>query len=68
MEKKISILKASKLMGKSQQFLRVGLQRGIFSFGCAIKREKSTKWNYYINPTKFYEYIGRPELLEREVI
>ena len=66
MEKNISILKAANLMGKSKQFLRVGLQRGIFPFGYAIKSDNSSKWNYYINPFQFYEYIGRPELFSKE--
>jgi len=55
-ERKISIKKASSLMNKSQQFVRVGLQRGILPFGNAVKL--STRWSYYISPKLFYEYIG----------
>lgn len=55
-DKKISIKKASSLMNKSEQFVRVGLQRGILPFGNAVKL--SSRWSYYISPKLFYEYIG----------
>ena len=54
--KSLSIKKAAEIMGMSQQFIRIGLQRGILPFGSAIKM--STKWTYYISPSRFYEYIG----------
>lgn len=50
-------------MGKSQQFLRIGLQQGIFPFGTAVKL--SSIWTYYIYPKKFYEYTGQE--IERDV-
>lgn len=58
-EKKISIKKASSLMNKSEQFIRVGLQRGILPIGNAVKL--SSRWSYYISPKLFYEYIGKRE-------
>ena len=58
-EKKISIKKASTLMNKSEQFIRVGLQRGILPFGNAVKL--SSRWSYYISPKLFYDYIGKKE-------
>jgi len=56
-EKKITIKKASLLMKKSPQFIRVGLQRQILPFGSAVKL--SDRWSYYISPKLFYEYIGK---------
>ncbi|NFO89187.1 hypothetical protein FDC58_12585 [Clostridium botulinum] len=56
MEKKISIKDAAEIMGKSQQFVRVGLQREILPFGKAIKM--SSVWTYYISPKLFHEYVG----------
>lgn len=53
----ISIAEAAKHMGKSQQFVRIGLQRDKFPFGTAIKM--SSKWTYYINPQQFENYIGK---------
>jgi len=54
--KSLSIHKAAEIMGKSDQFVRVGLQRGILPFGSAVKL--STRWTYYISPTRFFEYVG----------
>jgi hypothetical protein len=52
----ISIHDAAKLLGKSEQFVRIGLQRNILPFGSAVKL--STRWTYYISPARFGEYIG----------
>ena len=54
----ISVKEAAETMGKSQQFVRVGLQMGILPFGTAVKL--SSVWTYHISPKKFYEYIGEP--------
>ena len=56
MVKNVSVKQAAEIMGKSQQFIRVGLQRGLLPFGIAVKM--SSKWTYYISPKKFYEYVG----------
>lgn len=53
---RISIKEAAEIMGVSQQFLRIGLQRKEFTFGVAVKM--SNKYSYYISPKKFYEYVG----------
>lgn len=53
----IKVADAARLMGKSQQFVRVGLQRGLLPFGTAIKM--STMWTYHISPEKFCEYMGQ---------
>ncbi|MFL2145575.1 helix-turn-helix domain-containing protein [Desemzia sp. FAM 24101] len=52
----IPISIAAKKLGKSEQFVRVGLQRGMFDFGYAVKM--SSKFTYHISPKKFYDYIG----------
>ena len=57
--KKITIKEASKLMHKSAQFIRVGLQTGRLPFGSAVKVNK--RWNYIIYPKIFHEYIGIKE-------
>ncbi|WP_446786815.1 hypothetical protein [Macellibacteroides fermentans] len=61
-ERNLPIREAARLMGKSDQFVRLGLQRGAFPFGTAVK--VSSKYTYYISPKKFYEYIGREESTE----
>lgn len=61
-ERNLPIREAARLMGKSDQFVRLGLQRGAFPFGTAVK--VSTQFTYYISPKKFYEYIGREDPIE----
>lgn len=56
MKKKISVSEAASLMGKSIQFVRIGLQRGSFNFGSAVKL--SSRWSYHISPELFNEYIN----------
>lgn len=55
-EKKISVKQAAMMMGKSEQFVRIGLQRDRFPFGTAVKF--NSKWSYYIAPKSFYYYMG----------
>lgn len=54
--KTISVKEASKLMGKSEQFIRVGLRNNRLPFGVAV--QLSSQWTYYISPKLFYDYIG----------
>ena len=60
MKKKLSVKEAATLMGKSVQFVRIGLQRGAFNFGSAVKLS--------ISPELFYEYLNgkREELKSNE--
>lgn len=57
MNKNVKVEEAAKEMGKSQQFIRIGLQRKTLPFGVAEKL--STKYTYYISPVQFYQYIGK---------
>ncbi|SEJ36148.1 hypothetical protein SAMN05660742_106111 [Propionispira arboris] len=56
MAQNVSIKRAAEIMGKCQQFVRVGLQRENLPFGTAVK--VTTKWNYYISPELFCKYVG----------
>ena len=58
--KSLSVAEAASIMGKSQQFVRIGLQRGLLPFGTAVKL--SSIWTYYISPQKFYEYVGEKSM------
>ena len=53
----MTIEEASRLMGVSQQFVRVGLQKGILPFGYAVK-VSSNRWAYFISRHKFLEHTG----------
>ena len=53
----ITIKDAAKCLGKTEQFVRIGIQRGILLFGSAVPGS-GTKWWYYINPDKFRDFAG----------
>lgn len=53
---RLAVRDAANLMNVSEQFIRIGLQRGIFPWGYAVKL--STKWTYFISVHKFEEYTG----------
>lgn len=55
----VTIKEASRRMGKSEQFIRIGLQRNKLPFGTAIKNK--TKYSYYISRKLFDEYVGKEE-------
>lgn len=53
----MTVKEAAEKLGKSQQFVRVGLQLGILPFGYAVKM--SSKWTYHISEHKVNEYLGK---------
>ena len=53
----MKVKEAAKLLGKSEQFVRIGLQRGVLPFGYAVKM--SSKWCYHISDHQIYEYLGK---------
>ena len=56
----ISIKKAADLMGISEQFLRVLIQREKLPFAYAVKTEETNKrYQYYINSIGLAEHIGK---------
>lgn len=54
--KNISVSECAKILGKSEQFVRVALQTGVAPFGFAVKNK--TVFSYHISPKKLAEYIG----------
>ena len=56
-ENNMTVAEASRLMGVSQQFIRVGLQKGIFPFGYAVQIS-AERFTYFISRQKFSEYTG----------
>ena len=54
--KNVSVAEAAKLLGKSEQFVRLALQNGTAPFGFAVKNK--TVFSYHISPKKLAEYIG----------
>lgn len=70
--KSMTIKEAAEEMGKSQQFVRIGIQRGRLTFGTA-EILTGNKYTYYISPPLFFQYIGKPlpnkykEIEEKEI-
>jgi len=52
----MKVNECAKLLGKSPQFVRMGLQLGLLPFGTAIKM--SSRWTYHISEQRVYEYLG----------
>lgn len=57
MTSRISVADAARILGTSQQFVRIGLQRGTLPIGCAVKM--SSVWTYYISEDKLRDYISK---------
>lgn len=55
----MTVIECAKLLGKSPQFVRIGLQEGVLPFGYAIKM--SDRYTYHISSHKVYEYLGKKE-------
>ena len=57
MKQNVKVSEVAKLLGKSEQFVRIGLQRQLLPFGTAIKIS-AKRWSYHISPKLLSEYIG----------
>lgn len=53
----LTVKEAAKLMNKSEQFIRIGLQRNILPIGNAVLNPGG-KYSYYISPELFEKYTG----------
>ena len=53
----LTVQETARLMGKSQDFVRIGLQRNLLPFGYAVKTGKE-RYSYFISKTKFTEATG----------
>jgi DNA-binding transcriptional MerR regulator len=50
----------AELLGVSEQTIRIGLQRGLFPFGVAFKRDEGNQhYTYILYPEKVKEYLGQ---------
>ena len=58
---KVTVKRAAEILGKSQQFVRIGLQRNILPFGVAMQMPGKKTYTYYISPKKLCDYAGIKE-------
>lgn len=56
--KNITVKEASRILGKSEQFVRQGMIQGYLPIGIATKRSGSSHYCYYIIPKMLYELTG----------
>lgn len=54
----------AEILGKNEQWVRLGLQRGLLPFGTAV--QTSTQYSYHISYEKLKEYVGEERLLKYE--
>ncbi len=45
--RKVSISENARATGKEDQYIRIGLQRGILKFGYAVKMMDSSEYSYF---------------------
>lgn len=57
-ENRIMVEEAAVIMGVSPQFIRIGLQRGIFPWGYALKMGPR-RYTYFINRVMFMKEIEK---------
>lgn len=57
---KITVQRAAELIGKSQSFVRIGLQRKLLDIGVAYKLS-GQRWTYSISPGKLASWLGITE-------
>lgn len=53
----LTIKETAKLLGKSEMFVRIGIQRGLLPFGTAILLPGRQKYSYHIPKSSVYEYL-----------
>ena len=53
---RVKVKDAAKLLGVSEQFIRIGMQRGILPIGSCVKM--SSVYTYHISKARLDEYIG----------
>lgn len=54
----INVNVAAEIMKKDAEYIRQGLITGKLPFGCAFKKNGSSRYDFYISPKLFYEYTG----------
>lgn len=58
-----SVVLTAKILGKTAQFVRLGLQQGTLPIGSAVKMPGG-RWSYYVSPKLLMEYVGEEAINE----
>ena len=54
---RIKVKEAASILGVSEQYVRIGMQRGWLPIGSCVKM--SSKWTYHISPYLLEQYTGK---------
>lgn len=54
----VPVALTAKLIGKSDEFIRIGLQQNRLPFGTAVKIS-GDRWTYHISPGLLQQYLGK---------
>ena len=54
----VPITEIAKAIGKDAQYIHIGLQQGVLNFGYAMRKNKSSEYNYYCPDKKVWEETG----------
>lgn len=60
---RIKVKEAASLLGVSEQYIRVGMQRGWLPIGSAVKLPNSTKWTYHIPKERLETYLSGRDII-----
>jgi hypothetical protein len=55
---KVPIDAAAAALNVTQDFIRIGMQKGVLPIGSCFKMDGSTRTVYYISPKLLYDYSG----------
>lgn len=60
MKTTLTVKEASEFTGMSEMMIRIGLRKGIFDFGYAVKKtdDKNSKYTYNIQKAGVEKYVG----------
>lgn len=61
MKQTLTIKETARLLGMSEQGVRVQIQRGLLPFGTALPSVTGNGYRYLIPKNKVYEYLGIEE-------
>lgn len=57
---RVTVKQAASMLGVSEQFIRIGLQRGFLPIGSCVKL--SSKWTYHISRGRIEAYLSGKDI------
>ena len=61
MKETLTVEETAKLLGKTVNYVRIQLQRGLLPFGMAVPSMQGKQYGYIISKKKVYEFLGIKE-------